>query len=153
MSAAACQVCSAWIGSGVARDLNDLRRVHQLLVSSLTKLEKNHNSVQIYNESLMTLERLAILKAWAEVYVVAMINNNMAPDLISKNNTSIAVSGGSTATSQEGFGDFDSKSESLLSLVQPELVSLAHYWLAALRDHALLSLPPGMYKSSFVIKL
>ncbi|KAL0275721.1 UNVERIFIED_CONTAM: hypothetical protein PYX00_003499 [Menopon gallinae] len=143
VSAAACQVCSAWIGSGVARDLNDLRRVHQLLVSSLAKLEKNHNSVQIYNESLMTLERLAILKAWAEVYVVAMINNNMAPDLISKNKTaSIAAATGSTASSNEGFGDFDSKPESLLSLVQPELVSLAHYWLAALRDHALLSLPP-----------
>lgn len=30
MTAAACQVCSTWIGSGVARDLNDLRRVHQV---------------------------------------------------------------------------------------------------------------------------
>lgn len=67
VSAAACQVCSAWIGSGVAKDLNDLRRVHQLLVSSLSKLERKSNSVQLYNESLETLERLAILKAWAEV--------------------------------------------------------------------------------------
>lgn len=33
--------------------------------------------------------------------------------------------------------------ESLLSLVQPELVSLSKSWLAALKDHALLSLPPG----------
>ena len=31
---------STWIGSGVARDLNDLRRVHQLLVSSLGKLQQ-----------------------------------------------------------------------------------------------------------------
>uniref|UniRef100_A0A8W8HWL4 HEAT repeat-containing protein 5B n=1 Tax=Magallana gigas TaxID=29159 RepID=A0A8W8HWL4_MAGGI len=38
VTAAACDVCSTWIGSGVARDLNDLRRVHQLLVSSLAKL-------------------------------------------------------------------------------------------------------------------
>lgn len=67
VTAMACQVCSAWIGSGVARDLNDLRRVHQLLVSSLTKLHKGSNSGKLYNESLATLERLAILKAWAEV--------------------------------------------------------------------------------------
>ena len=31
ITAAACQVCSTWIGSGVARDLNDLRRVHQVI--------------------------------------------------------------------------------------------------------------------------
>lgn len=67
VTAAACQVCSAWIGSGVARDLNDLRRVHQLLVSSLVKLQRVSDSPYIYNESLATLERLSILKAWAEV--------------------------------------------------------------------------------------
>ena len=67
VTAAACQVCSAWIGSGVARDLNDLRRVHQLLVSSLAKLRRGTSTAQLYNESLATLERLAILKAWAEV--------------------------------------------------------------------------------------
>lgn len=73
MTAAACEVCSAWIGSGVARDLNDLRRVHQLLVSSLAKLHTKTNSTQLYNESMATLEKLSILKAWAEVYIVAMI--------------------------------------------------------------------------------
>lgn len=67
VTAAACEACSAWIGSGVARDLNDLRRVHQLLVSSLEKLREGHTRPQLYNESLLTLERLAILKAWAEV--------------------------------------------------------------------------------------
>lgn len=60
------QVCSAWIGCGVARDLNDLRRVHQLLVSSLDKLHKA-SSTSVYNESASTMEKLAILKAWAEV--------------------------------------------------------------------------------------
>ena len=35
VTAAACEVCSTWIRSGVARNLNDLRRVHQLLSSSL----------------------------------------------------------------------------------------------------------------------
>lgn len=44
----------------------------------------------------------------------------------------------------EDFGKFEFQTESLLSLVQPELLSLSQYWLAALRDHALLSLPPGM---------
>lgn len=39
VTAKACQVCSAWIASGVVSDLNDLRRVHQLLVSSLVKVQ------------------------------------------------------------------------------------------------------------------
>lgn len=73
VTAAACEVCSTWIGSGVARDLSDLRRVHQLLVSSLSKLHTKTNSTQLYNESMATLEKLSILKAWADVYIVAMI--------------------------------------------------------------------------------
>lgn len=44
----------------------------------------------------------------------------------------------------ENLENKDSKSGNLLSLVQPELTTLAHYWLAALKDHALLSLPPGI---------
>lgn len=44
----------------------------------------------------------------------------------------------------EDFGKFEFQTESLLSLVQPELLSLSQYWLAALKDHALLSLPSGM---------
>ncbi|KAK6641234.1 hypothetical protein RUM44_012943 [Polyplax serrata] len=135
VSAAACQVCSAWIGSGVARDLNDLKRVHQLLVSSLSKLERKSNTKQLYNESLETLERLAILKAWAEVYVVAMIANQSECDMPGCNKIT-SISG------DENLENKDSKSGNLLSLVQPELTTLAHYWLAALKDHALLSLPP-----------
>ena len=42
----------------------------------------------------------------------------------------------------EDFGDY-SPVESLLSLVQPEMVTLSKHWLAALKDHALLSLPAG----------
>ncbi|GFG34432.1 hypothetical protein Cfor_07683, partial [Coptotermes formosanus] len=141
VTAAACQVCSAWIGSGVARDLNDLRRVHQLLVSSLAKLCRGTPTTQLYNESLATLERLAILKAWAEVYVVAMIGNGSAPGCVSTNPKPVA-SNISPDKDEEDFGDFEFKGESLLNLVQPELVSLSQHWLAALRDHALLSLPP-----------
>lgn len=45
----------------------------------------------------------------------------------------------------DDFGNFEFKGESLLKLVQPELENLAENWYAALRDHALLSLPPGTY--------
>ena len=61
------QVCSSWIGSGVARDLNDLRRVHQLLVSSLAKLKDGKDISPLFSESASTMEKLAVLKAWAEV--------------------------------------------------------------------------------------
>ncbi|XP_069685594.1 HEAT repeat-containing protein 5B isoform X2 [Periplaneta americana] len=141
VTAAACQVCSAWIGSGVARDLNDLRRVHQLLVSSLAKLRRGTTTIQLYNESLATLERLAILKAWAEVYIVAMIGNGSAPGCITSS-YNIVPCNISPDKDEEDFGDFEFRGESLLNLVQPELMSLSQHWLAALRDHALLSLPP-----------
>jgi len=43
------------------------------------------------------------------------------------------------------FGDYAATdAESLLSLVQPEMKMLSHHWLAALKDYALLSLPPGL---------
>ena len=124
ITSAACDVCSAWIGSGVARDLSDLRRVYTLLVTSLGKLRKGAGT-QIYNESAFTLEKLSILKAWAEVYIVSMkdVKNNQDDD---------------------EFGDFDggNKNNNLASLVQSELPSLSKHWIAALKDHALLSLPP-----------
>lgn len=133
VTAAACEVCSTWIGSNVARDLNDLRRVHQLLVSSLTKLQNKNNMNQLYNESLLTLEKLAILKAWAEVYIVAMKGNESAPSMY-------LLTTNSNANNNE-FTDFEYRGENLLTLVQPELISLSQYWLSALKDHALLSLP------------
>lgn len=61
-------MCSTWIGSGVVSDLNDLRRVHNLLVSSLDKVQAGKgSSSQLYSESATTMEKLAVLKAWAEV--------------------------------------------------------------------------------------
>ena len=62
----ACQVCSQWLGSGVSRDPNDLRRVQQLLVSSLEKLKKR-SEISVYGEAVASMEALAVLKAWAEV--------------------------------------------------------------------------------------
>ncbi|PIO54526.1 hypothetical protein TELCIR_24110, partial [Teladorsagia circumcincta] len=79
-------------------------------------------------ESAATLEKLSILKAWAEVYVTAIAQET------------------DTNENRKETGDDEDinvlgASESLLSLVRPELDSLVCYWLAALRDSALLSLP------------
>lgn len=142
VTAAACEVCSAWIGSGVARDLNDLRRVHQLLVQSLNKLQTKTNSTQLYNESMATLEKLSILKAWAQVYIVAMLSNGSSPSNQVLKKLKSVQNSFNTPSDDEMFDDFESRGESLLSLVQPELENLSRNWLAALRDYALLSLPP-----------
>lgn len=62
------QVCSAWIASGVVSDLRDLRRVYQLLASSLVKVQAGRDVLNpLYNESTLTMESLAVLTAWAEV--------------------------------------------------------------------------------------
>lgn len=62
-------------------DLNDLRRVHNLLVSSLDKVQTGKgSSSQLYRESATTMEKLAVLKAWAEVrallFCCTMINSS-----------------------------------------------------------------------------
>ena len=162
ITAAACDVCSAWIGSGVARNLEDLRRVYQLLVTSLTKLKPKLNSQRqvIFNESALTLEKLSILKAWAEVYIVSMKN-----EIVLRSNFDTLVENISGGDEDDEFGDFEESNsttinnntdqgkldlmeqlqkrqkEGLGSLVQSELPSLSKHWLNALRDHALLSLP------------
>ncbi|XP_022329177.2 HEAT repeat-containing protein 5B-like isoform X3 [Crassostrea virginica] len=125
VTAAACDVCSTWIGSGVARDLNDLRRVHQLLVSSLAKLNAGKSQSPLYNESAVTMEKLAVLGAWAEVYIVAVEREHEKDTKPQRD--------------EEDYGE--SARESLLSLVQPELPTLSQNWLGALRDYAYLSLP------------
>lgn len=56
--------------------------------------------------------------------------------------TSAAIVTPSTSDDPNDFGDFESRGESLLSLVKPELENLSRHWLAALKDHALLLLPP-----------
>ncbi len=110
----------------MARDLNDLRRVYQLLVSSLSKLKKGSSS-SCYNESASTLEKLSILKAWAEVYVVSMQSEHRTDHT--------AASGGDEQDEDESFGDFSSigpgppagsqEGNSLSCLVTGELPSLS----------------------------
>lgn len=70
------------------------------------------NDQLIYSELSLTIEKLAVLRGWAEVYIVA----KKAPN---------------------------SSENSLLTLVQPELVVLSYNWYVALRDYAFLSLPNG----------
>ena len=128
--------------------------MYTLLVTSLAKLKKGASS-SCYNESASTLEKLSIIKAWAEVYIVSMDAEHLGKDKEAE------VSG------DEDFGDFNSPDSgppseereeitSLTGLVAAELPSLSKHWLAALKvkkdekimvievsfqDHALLSLP------------
>ncbi|KAF1375917.1 hypothetical protein PFLUV_G00225180 [Perca fluviatilis] len=137
ITAKACQVCSTWIGSGVVSDLNDLRRVHTLLVSSLDKVQAGKgSSSQLYSESATTMEKLAVLKAWAEVYVVAMKIKKEAQSKPSK-----PVRTADEDEEDEDLGANVLPPDSLITLVQPELPSLSRLWLAMLRDYALLTLP------------
>ena len=150
VTAAACNVCSAWIGSGVARDLSDLRRVYQLLVTSLDKVRPRQNSLQLYNESALTLEKLSILKAWAEVYAVSMKSEINSFHTSPSMSSSLGDAPSIKADDDEDFGDFETTpdeekvergKQNLATLVQGELPSLSSYWLDALKDHALLNLP------------
>ncbi|XP_027862997.1 HEAT repeat-containing protein 5B isoform X1 [Xiphophorus couchianus] len=137
ITAKACQVCSTWIGSGVVSDLNDLRRVHNLLVSSLDKVQSGKSSSsQLYSESATTMEKLAVLKAWAEVYVMAMKIKKEAEAKPAK-----PVRRGDEDEDEDDLGADVLPPDSLITLVQPELPSLSRLWLAMLRDYALLTLP------------
>ncbi|MCJ8737086.1 hypothetical protein PDJAM_G00019790 [Pangasius djambal] len=125
VTAKACQVCSAWMASGVVRDLRDLRRVYQLLASSLIKVQARRDVPNpLYNESTLTMETLAVLKAWAEVYIMAV----------------------ESSRHREQDPADDVEAAGLLKLVQGELGTLSCLWLAALQDHALLTLPPDYAK-------
>uniref|UniRef100_H0X8A5 HEAT repeat-containing protein 5A n=1 Tax=Otolemur garnettii TaxID=30611 RepID=H0X8A5_OTOGA len=131
VTAKACQVCSAWITSGVVSDLNDLRRVHQLLVSSLTKIQAGKEAVShLYNESASTMEILAVLKAWAEVYVIAVQRHKNHKQSLK-----------TTTCLEESVRNGSYASDGLLELVYTDLGTLSRLWLAALQDFALLTLP------------
>ncbi|XP_072555030.1 HEAT repeat-containing protein 5A isoform X3 [Paramormyrops kingsleyae] len=132
VTAKACQVCSAWIASGVVSDLLDLRRVHNLLTSSLGKVQAiKEVQSQLYNESTVTMESLAVLKAWAEVYIVAV----QSPNQDEKPARLLQLSDPSAEPPVAPAGT------GLLRLVQANLSMLSRLWLAALQDHAILNLP------------
>ncbi|XP_064221839.1 HEAT repeat-containing protein 5A isoform X6 [Aotus nancymaae] len=131
VTAKACQVCSAWIASGVVSDLNDLRRVHQLLVSSLTKIQAGKEALShLYNESASTMEILAVLKAWAEVYIITVQRH--------KNHRQALKT---TTCLEDSIRYGSCSSDGLFDLVCSDLGTLSRLWLAALQDFALLTLP------------
>ncbi|KAI4902189.1 hypothetical protein NFI96_029558 [Prochilodus magdalenae] len=135
ITAKACQVCSAWIASGVVSDLRDLKRVHQLLASSLVKVQAGRDVPNLfYNESTFTMETLAVLKAWAEVYIVAV--------QITRQKENPAGNQEQQQDECEDLGPVETAGAGLLGLVQGDLATLSRLWLAALQDHALLTLPP-----------
>nr|XP_056706825.1 HEAT repeat-containing protein 5A [Euleptes europaea] len=135
VTAKACQVCSAWIASGVVGDLNDLQRVHQLLVMSLNKIQIGKEAQnQLYNEGTSTMEILAVLKAWAEVYIVAIERQKKQSDV--KRSPLV------TNSMDDSCRSHASSADELLELVQADLGNLSKLWLAALQDSALLALPP-----------
>uniref|UniRef100_A0A8D2L7S9 HEAT repeat-containing protein 5A n=1 Tax=Varanus komodoensis TaxID=61221 RepID=A0A8D2L7S9_VARKO len=132
VTAKACQVCSAWIASGIVSDLHDLQRVHQLLVTSLTKIQAGKEAQnQLYNEGTSTMETLAVLKAWAEVYIVAVQRQKKQGD-----RPSLLINATEKSCEEE-----TSPEDELLELVQADLGNLSKLWLAALQDFALLTLP------------
>ena len=79
VTALAAEVASTWITSNVARDPANLSRVQQLLVSSLDKLKSSTppagtiatNVHLATSEASKSIERLAVLRAWAEIYIHA----------------------------------------------------------------------------------
>lgn len=118
--AMACEVCSSWIGCGISRDINDVRRIQQLLVNSLEKIDSSDDlSKLVYSESAYTLQTLAVLKAWAQIYIMAIKHESE-----------------SGKPSEEEY-----TTSSLLDLVEKDLKLLVKHWIGAARDYVLLTLP------------
>ncbi|XP_023849916.1 HEAT repeat-containing protein 5A isoform X2 [Salvelinus sp. IW2-2015] len=141
VTAKACQVCSAWIASGVVSDLKDLRRVHQLLASSLVKVQAGKEvPSQLYNEGTSTMETLAVLKAWAEVYIVAVQSSSRPRErpIPGPGPGRQGEPAGSPLLEEDCGG---AGGPGLLTLVQTDLATLSRLWLAALQDYVLLTLP------------
>ncbi|XP_061675277.1 HEAT repeat-containing protein 5A isoform X3 [Syngnathoides biaculeatus] len=123
VAAEACQVCSTWLSSGVLTDLREVKRVHQLLASSLAKVQTGSEARgRLYDEATVTMETLAVLKAWAQVYTAAVRMSRREAGL-----DAVDCSGSGGA--------------GLLALVQSDLPKLSRLWLAALQDYSALMLP------------
>ena len=118
----ACDVCWIWISSQRTPDLHDLRRIHQILLSSLQKLTSlqelyNNHTTMIYHETAATMENLAILKLWADVYIFVIEQEKEKPI------------------------------HHLLQLIEKELYILIHQWLAVLIDDASLILSTQFHRT------
>jgi hypothetical protein len=85
------------------------------------------------------VEKLAVLRAWAEVYVVAQ--RKAAANQRHRSSSIVALAGSSLTRRRQASESTSSTTESLLSLVKPELSILSHQWSVALKDYAFLCLP------------
>lgn len=110
LTAQACDVCSTWLSTGIGPDLRDLRCAHQLLISSLRKLL----SAQSSPDEHVTVENLAVLKLWADVYNLLTRRRNEQKD--------------------HSYTTF-------FNLLQAEFDLIIHHWLAAVADYAVVVLP------------
>lgn len=66
-----------------------------------------------------------------------MVNNGNAPGNFNENTI--------LNHQTNDFGNYEGQNDSLLTLIHSELDMLSKNWQAALKDHALLLLPCGMY--------
>lgn len=89
--------------------------IHLRHLSALTTLHRHL--------SPMNLSCFFFFNEFLQVYIVAMKQQD------------------SPSPVNAGDEEFSEPAGSLLELVEPELKSLSKYWLGALRDYALLSLP------------
>ncbi|KAF7232841.1 hypothetical protein EG68_06925 [Paragonimus skrjabini miyazakii] len=188
LTAAACLACSTWIGSGVARDVQDLQRVHELLRQAFDRLHfdeletptrspsarkrtcTSDRTVQLYSDDAVTMEKLAVLRAWADVYIVTMTYASYSVPTKGGIRNGDECEGSEIRVDEAGidFSDEEStgavkevldaidapfwmpkrnsqcchRSYQLLSdLVHPVLHILSRAWIAVLKDFALLNLP------------
>lgn len=137
-------------------------------MSSLDKVQAGKgSSSQLYSESATTMEKLAVLKAWAEVrlmtpirvlshicYTANDVHNKLHTGFLSQvyvvamkikkeaeSKPAKPVRTGDDDEDEDDMGADVLPPDSLITLVQPELPSLSRLWLAMLRDYALLTLP------------
>lgn len=143
VTAAACDVCSTWIctASGVTQDSNDLRRIHQLLQTSLNKLKNQIHSSHLHENNNVP-EKMSILKAWAEVYIV--YHSNIY--LFSGEQVYICAMQQLEIHDEPLSGrEKHTYFVNLLDLVNPELTYLVGNWVSVLLDVAILSTPEILF--------
>ncbi|GAA48430.1 HEAT repeat-containing protein 5A [Clonorchis sinensis] len=175
-------VCSAWLVSGVAGGWQDLQRAHSLLQEAFENCKlgdlksksdgRNVNpqvsqSSQLYSDDAICMEKLAILRAWASVYVacaqhgrqIARDGQNYCEDIGVQDEVPDGVGEEENLPEDEPIDMDDGPQhlsypmakcgrkqnrrtfQLLLTLLQPLLPTLSKAWFAALQDYALLNLP------------
>ncbi|VDO12287.1 unnamed protein product [Rodentolepis nana] len=110
ITAAACEVCACWLTSGVTQDAADFRRVHELLTASLEILRDisiatSSTSTNLFSEACVTRLKLAVLTAWAEVFIAASRYRETALQSLQLLSMLESHAGESTSSSPDGLSD------------------------------------------------